>query len=111
MIKRRFYLSLFLILAVLLPLGASVTGGTGGLRTASTEHFDIIYQDSSAQTAALLFENCEEVYASLVSFFGCDPLLHLPVVVTSRYKSLNAYFTNYTANHIVMFDTDRKSVV
>ena len=105
MIKRRFYLSLFLILAVLLPLGASVTGGTGGLRTASTVHFDIIYQDSSAQTAALLFENCEEVYASLVSFFGVDPQLHLPVVVTSRYKSLNAYFTNYTANHIVMFDT------
>ena len=103
--RHRLILCALLITIIVFPLGASVTGGTGGLRTASTEHFDIIYQDSSAQTAALLFENCEEVYASLVSFFGCDPQLHLPVVVTSRYKSLNAYFTNYTANHIVMFDT------
>ena len=105
MTKHRFWLSLFLILAVLLPIGASVTGGTGGLRTASTMHFDIIYESTSEETAALLFENCEEIYFSLVSFFGRDPHLHLPVVVTSRYKSLNAYFTNYTANHIVMFDT------
>ena len=103
--RHRLILCALLITIIVFPLGASVTGGTGGLRTASTEHFDIIYQDSSAQTAALLFENCEEAYASLVSFFGCDPQLHLPVVVTSRYKSLNAYFTNYTANHIVMFDT------
>ena len=103
--RHRLILCALLITIIVFPLGASVTGGTGGLRTASTEHFDIIYQDSSAQTAALLFENCEEVYASLVSFFGVDPHLHLPVVVTSRYKSLNAYFTNYTANHIVMFDT------
>ena len=103
--RHRLILCALLITIIVFPLGASVTGGTGGLRTASTEHFDIIYESSSAQTAALLFENCEEVYASLVSFFGVDPDLHLPVVVTSRYKSLNAYFTNYTANHIVMFDT------
>ena len=98
-------LQVILVLLVVFPLGASVTGGTGGLRTASTEHFDIIYQEQSKETAALLFENCENTYVMLVEFFGVDPELHLPVVVTSQYKSLNAYFTNYTANHIVMFDT------
>ena len=65
--RHRLILCALLITIIVFPLGASVTGGTGGLRTASTEHFDIIYQDSSAQTAALLFENCEEhVQASLV---------------------------------------------
>ena len=105
MTKQRFILSALLIILIAFPIGASATGGTRGLKTASTEHFDIIYQDSSAQTAALLFENCEEIYASLVSFFGTDPKLSIPVVVTSEYKVLNAYYTSYAANHIVMFDT------
>ena len=105
MVKHRFFLAVSLLLAVVMPLGASVTGGTRGLKTASTEHFDIIYQDSSKETAALLYDNCEEIYTLLVEFYDFDPQLHLPVVVTSQYKSLNAYYTSYTANHIVMFDT------
>ena len=105
MIKTRRFLAVVLVLIAVLPLGASVTRGTGGLRTASTEHFDIIYQSSSIETAALLYENCEELYASLVEFFNFDPHLHIPVVVTGEYKILNAYFTNSPANHIVMFDT------
>ena len=105
MSRHRLFIAVLLAFLIVLPLGASVTGGTRGLRTASTEHSDIIYQLSSEQTAALLYENCENIYDSLVEFFDFDPELHIPVVVTSQYKSLNAYFTNYTANHIVMFDT------
>lgn len=103
--RRRIILIALLLVLAVLPLCASVTGGTRGLRTASTEHFDIIYQDSSAKTAALLYENCEDIYAYLVEFFGTDPKLHLPVVVTSEYKTLNAYYTCSPANRIVMFDT------
>ena len=98
-------LAVLLTVFVLLPLGASATGGIRGLKSASTEHFDIIYRESSIETAALLYENCEDIYASLVEFFGTDPKLHIPVVVTSEYKVLNAYFTSYAANRIVMFDT------
>ena len=105
MIKLRHLPVLLLVIVSVLPLGASVTRGTAGLRTASTEHFDIIYQSSSMETAALLYENCEDIYAALVEFFGTDPKLHIPVVVTSEYKVLNAYFTSYAANRIVMFDT------
>ena len=105
MIKLRHLPVLLLVIVSVLPLGASVTRGTAGLRTASTEHFDIIYQSSSMETAALLYENCEDVYASLVEFFNFDPDLHIPVVVTGEYKSLNAYYTCSPANHIVMFDT------
>ena len=105
MIKYRRLLVLLLVIVSVLPLGASVTRGTAGLKTASTEHFDIIYQSSSIETAALLYDNCEDVYAALVEFFNFDPQLHIPVVVTGEYKSLNAYYTCSPANHIVMFDT------
>ena len=98
-------LAVILTVIAILPLGASVTKGIGGLQSASTEHFDIIYQPSSIQTAALLYENVEDIYASLVEFFGMDPKLHLPVVVTSEYRVLNAYFTTQYTNRIVMFDT------
>ena len=105
MTKTRLLLAVFLFAIVLSPLGASVTRGTGGLLSASTEHFDIIYRSSNMETAALLYENCEDIYASLVDFYSFDPKLHIPVVVTGEYKSLNAYFTCSPANHIVMFDT------
>lgn len=97
---------IFLFLAVLpLPVYSSVTRGTLGLKTASTEHFDIIYQKQCLETASLIYENCEKIYASLVEFFGSDPSLKIPVVVTSEFKTLNAYFTNIPANRIVIFDT------
>ena len=94
-----------LLSAVMLPLCAGVAGDVWSLRTASTEHFDIIYSDANMETASLLYDNCEDIYASLVEYFGDDPGLHIPVVVTSRYKELNAYYTSYPANRIVMFDT------
>ena len=94
-----------LLSAVMLPLCAGVAGDVWSLRTASTEHFDIIYSDANLETASLLYDNCEDIYASLVEYFGSDPRLHIPVVVTSVYKELNAYCTTYPANRIVMFDT------
>lgn len=98
-------LAVLLTVFALLPLGASTTGGIRGLKSASTEHFDIIYRESSIETAALLYNNCEEIYSALVEFFQTDPKLHIPVVVTSEYKVLNAYYTSSPANRIVMFDT------
>lgn len=106
---RKLILAIILTAAVLLPLSASVTGGTRGLRTASTEHFDIIYQPESEETAALLYDNCEDIYSSLVEFFGTDPKLHIPVTVTKEFKTLNAYYTSFPANRIVIFDTISES--
>ncbi|MBQ7728789.1 MAG: hypothetical protein IJT86_00395, partial [Spirochaetales bacterium] len=75
------FLSLALLLIVCAtPLFAGVAGSIRGMRSASTEHFDIIYKDKSSETAALLYDNCEDIYASLVSFFGTDPKIHIPVV-------------------------------
>ena len=94
-----------MLLFLCLPVWATVSGGTFGLKSASTEHFDIIYRESSSQTAAMIFDNCENVYSDLVKFFGTDPDIRIPVVITSSYKSLNAYYSVYPANHIVLFDT------
>ncbi|MBR4427444.1 MAG: hypothetical protein IKS77_07040, partial [Spirochaetales bacterium] len=85
---------------------ASVVGGDmASVKVATTEHFDVIYKDQGSETAAVIFDNCEKIYSSLVTFFGVDPKMHIPVVVTSVYKELNAYYSIYPANRIVIFDT------
>lgn len=100
-------LSAILLLSVLVSsLSASIMGGrVSDVRVAETEHFDIIYDDVCIETASLIFDNCEEIYSSLVSFFGTDPKIHIPVVITSRYRRLNASYSNYPSNRIIMFDT------
>ncbi|MBO6000650.1 MAG: hypothetical protein J6P81_02565 [Spirochaetales bacterium] len=100
-------LSIILLLSVFaFSLSASVMGGSlSDVRVAKTEHFDIIYDDICMETASLIYENCEEIYDSLVSSFGTDPKIHIPVVITSRYKDFNANYTNYPSNRIVMYDT------
>lgn len=102
---RLLFAAVALVLFALAPVCATVTGGVFGLKSAATKHFDIIYRENSAKTAAMIFENCEDVYSDLVQFFGTDPDFRIPVVVTSSFKSLNAYYSVYPANHIVLFDT------
>ncbi|MCQ2411357.1 MAG: hypothetical protein MJ057_00175 [Sphaerochaetaceae bacterium] len=103
--KRVLLLALVLAAVVSMPLFASVTGGIFGLRTASTDHFDIIYEKGNEATASVVYDSCERLYDSLVQYYGKDPKLHIPVVITSQFKVLNAYYANYPANHIVLFDT------
>ena len=101
----RILCTLTFMLAGMFPLCAGVAGNIWGMKTVSTEHFDIIYREESIETVSLLYDSCEDIYASLVEYFGDDPELHIPVVVTTEYKELNAYYTSAMANHIVMFDT------
>lgn len=100
-------ISVLLLLSVFaFSLSASVMGGSlSDVRVAKTEHFDIIYDDVCIETASLIYDNCEKIYASLVSLFAVDPKIHIPVIVTSRYKDFNASYTNYPSNRIDMFDT------
>lgn len=82
-----------------------VKGPLSDVRVATTEHFDIIYEQKSLETASLIYDNCEDVYSSLVQYFGVDPKFHTSVVVTSKYKDLNASYNSYPANRIFIFDT------
>lgn len=71
----------------------------------STEHFDFIYSEETEESAAEIAAVAEDYYSKLVSLFGTDPELHIPVYFKSDIKSYNAYFTNYPSNHIVIFVT------
>ncbi len=71
----------------------------------STEHFDFIYSEDTEGSATEIALVAEDYYASLVSLFGTDPELHIPVYFKSDVKSYNAYFTSYPSNHIVMYVT------
>ena len=103
--KRRLITAVMLFLLALPVLASNIGGHVGKAKTASTSHFDIIYKDEGSVTASCVYDNCESIYASLVSFFGKDPNLRIPVVVTSSYKDLNAYYSICPANRIVLFDT------
>ena len=69
-----------------------------------TTHFTIIYDESSKESAALIASSCEDTYDYLCSLFKTDPDLHLPVILTTQTKVLNAYFTPSPSNHIVLYD-------
>ncbi len=69
-----------------------------------TTHFTIIYDESCTESAALIANCCEDTYDYLCSLFHVDPNLHLPVILTSKIKVLNAYFTPSPSNHIVLYN-------
>ncbi len=74
-------------------------------RKAESKHFTLIFSEESENTAAYLFSRMEECYDELVSFFGADPCLNLPVYIREDENSFNAYFTPFPSNHIVLYNT------
>lgn len=80
----------------------SEPSGTLEFRTA---HFTIVYEPECMSSAKLIADGCETEYEYLCSLFGVDPGLSIPVVVTSHRKVLNAYYTSYPSNRIVLYDT------
>ena len=103
--KKRLIAAALLVVLALPVMASNIGGYVKDAKTASTTHFDIIYKDESLVTASCIYDNCESIYSSLVSFFGKDPNFRIPVVITSSYKDLNAYYSIYPANRIVLFDT------
>lgn len=89
------------IFLLVVAIGAIVASD---LLEVETTHFTIIYDESCQESAALIANTCEDTYDYLCSLFGVDPALHLPVILTTKTKMLNAYFTPSPANHIVLYD-------
>ena len=96
--KRRFYKSSFLVLLLLffLSMGmpqpmhaANVLGRPRKMFLIKTEHFDIIYSKESEETALLLTENADRLYAEAEQSLcekspGLLPKsrLHMPVIIS-----------------------------
>lgn len=69
-----------------------------------TKYFEIIYQKSSSYTAQLIYENADKFYEEIASKFDVDTYLKMPVYIRSNYQGLNAYYSFYPYDHIVIYD-------
>ena len=96
--RRKIFLVILFSLIILSPLWA------GEMKEIETEHFRIIFTEDSRNMAQEIYENAENSYAFLVSFFGEDPDLFLPVYINEEEKVFNAYFTQFPYNRIVVFN-------
>lgn len=70
-----------------------------------TKYFDIIYPKESTQTAVILAENVDELYLKACALLESEPYFRIPVSIVSTIDVLNAYFSFFPYNHIVLYDT------
>lgn len=73
-------------------------------KIAVTRHFTIVYGPDCENSAARIYENCEEIYTEITDMIGTDPDIRIPVVITNSFKINNAFFTSYPNNLIVLYD-------
>lgn len=75
-----------------------------GKEVVETQHFKIIYDESTENAAKELYSFVEDAYSELVEFFREDPKLYLPIYINPDEKDYNAYFTTFPYNRIVIYD-------
>jgi len=71
----------------------------------NTKYFQIIYQPESLETATIIAENADRIYEEIAKKLGTETNLSIPVLIRSDIQALNAYFTSYPYNRIVIYDT------
>ena len=98
---KRVLLVIFLLITVFWTIFAEESSG---LLEVQTEHFLIIYDKDTEDSAAVIASVCEDSYDYLVSLFKTDPQLNFPVILTSDTKMLNANFSTYPTNRIFLYD-------
>ncbi|MBP5450830.1 MAG: hypothetical protein J6Y16_01185, partial [Treponema sp.] len=79
--------------------------GQKNLSCIKTEYFDIIYPESSKESASELALHADDIYREICADYGINPSLRMPVTITGATDAYNAYFTTFTSNHIVLFDS------
>lgn len=82
-----------------------IMSGQKNIKINKTKYFDIIYPESSVQTAKILYENADSLYDELAEKFSLKNKFRLPVVISAEQDDFNAYFSCGPFNHIVIFDT------
>ena len=84
---------------------SGIMSGQKNIRITKTKYFDIIYPQSSKESAEVLYNSADEIYEELAEKFELKHKFRLPVVVSAAQDDFNAYFSCGPFNHIVMFDT------
>jgi len=71
----------------------------------NTKYFQIIYKKESIATASLLYENADRIYEEIAEKLETETNLSMPILIRSDIQVLNAYFTSFPYNRIVLYDT------
>ena len=82
-----------------------LSGAEGKIRVTKTEYFDIIYTDDSAASAQKIAKVCDSFYREICGYLETKPYQRFPVTITHQVEAVNAYFSAYPYNRIVLFDT------
>ena len=97
-------LMVFLSLPVFAKTGV-LSGSKGKLQLIKTQYFDIVYPSSCASSAEKIADVCDDMYLEICAELKTESYQRFPVTITNQVESLNAYFTSYPNNRIVLYDT------
>lgn len=98
-------LSLFVVMSAFAQNG--LMAGEKNIKYVSTKYFDVIYSEASKESAAELVQQADAILEDICADLGIAPGVgesHMPVVISPATDLFNAYYTNYTYNHIVLYD-------
>lgn len=79
--------------------------GEKKVSTIKTKWFDIIFSETSRESAELLSESADAIYDEACAFFHTESRKRFPVVIASTTDVYNAYYSPASYDHIVLFDT------
>lgn len=71
----------------------------------TTKYFDIIFPQESTESANLLAQKADNMYLEICEKLDSSPYFRIPVVITPEKDTLNAYYTSFPYNRIVLYDT------
>lgn len=95
----------FVALALAACAFAAPLKAEGGLSVLKTQHFAIIYPSESAESAAYLAERADGIADEVFGILGATLPRRLPVYLDPGTEVLNAYFSPFPYNRIVLYDT------
>lgn len=84
---------------------SGLMAGEKDLRMVSTKWFKIIFPESSAESAKKIYDQADQIYEEICLSYNTTPQFPLTITITPATQVFNAYYSNYSSNHIVLYDT------
>lgn len=99
---KKIILQFFLLLFITVSLYSGVFDNNKQLNILKSEHFDIIFDNSSISEGYLIYENCESLHQNISNFFDIERNQRINVVITSDIQNFGGYFSIYPSPHIII---------
>ena len=98
------FFSFYPLTAEVTSINGQLSGGTK-IRSVQSQYFLIIFPEQCIQSAMELRQNADSICQKICSDMNMTcPFTAMPVVITQSTDVYNAYFSNASYNHIVLFD-------